>query len=164
MADDNEIKENGTNQEVGTASDYIQAIEKLKNETVAKEDYEKLREENKMLLNTIVNNEKREEVKVDEPVDIDKLRQDLFSGEIDMTNLDYITKALKLRKALMERGEKDPFLPSGTNIVPTEEDIQTAERVANIYQECIDIADGNPDIFNNELQRVTVDVVPNRKR
>ena len=81
-----------------------------------------------------------------------------------MTNLDYITKAMKLRKALMDKGEKDPFLPSGKNIIPTDEDIKTAERVAEAYQHCIDVADGDPDVFTQELQRITVDAVPTRRR
>lgn len=167
MENDNETKEVLDSQENGTASDYMEVINDLKKNTVSKEDYDKLREENKMLLKNIANNvpaPSDDEPKQD-PVDVNKLREELFNTDNqDMTNLDYITKVMELRKALMDRGERDPFLPSGQNILPTDEDIKTANRVAEVYQNCIDIADGNPDIFTQELQRVTVDVAPQNKR
>lgn len=167
MENDNETKEVLDSQENGTASDYMEVINDLKKNTVSKEEYDKLREENKMLLKNIANNvpAPSDEEPKQEPVDVDKLREELFNTDNqDMTNLDYITKVMELRKALMDRGERDPFLPSGQNILPTDEDIKTANRVAEVYQNCIDIADGNPDIFTQELQRVTVDVAPQNKR
>ena len=169
MENDNETKEGLDSQENGTASDYIEVINDLKKNTVSKEEYDKLREENKMLLKNIANNvpTPSDDEPKQEPVDVNKLREELFNTDSqDMTNLDYITKVMELRKALMDRGERDPFLPSGQNILPTDEDIKTANRVAEVYQNCIDVADGNPDIFTQELQRVTVDVVPqvNKRR
>lgn len=169
MDNDNENMEAQGSQENGTASDYLEVINDLKKNTVSKEEYEKLREENKMLLNNIANNVPAEDegAAAEEKVDIAKLREDLFgSDNQDMTNLDYVTKVMQLRKALMDKGERDPFLPSGQNILPTDEDIKTANRVAEVYQNCIDIANGNPDIFTQELQRVTVDVAPqiNKRR
>lgn len=166
MENDNEIKDEALNQETDTTTDLINAMEQLKKNSVSKDDYDKLRKENKMLLDNIVNNvPQADEVKVDEPVDIQKLRNDLFgSDNQDITNLDYITKVMKLRNALLEKGERDPFLPFGKNILPTDEDIKTANRVAEVYQNCIDVADGDPDIFTQELQRVTIDVVPTKRR
>ena len=163
---DNDI-EREDSQAMDTAADYIKALEEIKRNSVSKDDYNKLKEENKMLLDAVVNNipSGEEEVVVDQPVDIDKLREDLFNADNqDMTNLDYVTKAMKLRKALMDKGEKDPFLPWGKNIIPTNEDISTAERVAEAYQHCIDVADGDPDVFTQELQRITVDAVPIKRR
>lgn len=167
MENDNETKEVLDSQENGTASDYMEVINDLKKNTVSKEEYDKLREENKMLLKNIANNvpAPSDDEPKQEPVDVNKLREELFNTDNqDMTNLEYITKVMELRKALMDRGERDPFLPSGQNILPTDEDIKTANRVAEVYQSCIDIADGNPDIFTQELQRVTVDVAPQNKR
>lgn len=167
MENDNVTNEELNNSENGTASEYIQAINEMKKNTVSKEEFDKLKEENKMLLNSLVNDvhTEGEEEKKEDAVDINKLRDELFSTDNqDMTNLDYITKVMALRKALMDKGERDPFLPSGQNILPTDEDIKTANRVAEVYQNCIDIADGNPDIFTQELQRVTVDVAPQNKR
>ena len=167
MENDNVTNEELNNSENGTASEYIQAINEMKKKKVKKEELEKEKEENNMLLNSLVNDvhTEGEEEKKEDAVDISKLRDELFSTDNqDMTNLDYITKVMALRKALMDKGERDPFLPSGQNILPTDEDIKTANRVAEVYQNCIDIADGNPDIFTQELQRVTVDVAPQNKR
>ena len=141
--------------------DYIEAIKEMKQNTVDKATYNKLKEENKQLLNSLVNGETIDVPKKEE-VDIDALRKDLFNN--DQTNLQYIEKALKLREALLEKGEKDPFLPYGKNIIPTDEDIATADRVARVVQECGDYADGDSDIFTNELQRITVDTAPQRKQ
>ena len=166
MENDNETNKEG-NQELGTASDYLNVIKDMKQNSVPKEEFEKLREENRMLLDTIANNVPADSgnKEPEEVVDVDKLREELFSSDDqDITNLDYITKVLKLRKAIMDKGGRDPFLPSGQNILPTDEDIKTANRVAEVYQNCVDIADGNPDIFTQELQRVTVDVAPQIKK
>lgn len=149
-------------EEVNDSIDYIEAIKEIKQNSVDREAYNKLREENKRLLNSLVNGESVD-VKKEEPVNIDELRDKLFNKE--STNLEYISNALKLREELMKQGKPDPFLPAGKNIIPTEEDIKTADRVAKVLQECVDYADGDSNVFTNELQRVTVDsVLPKIRR
>lgn len=146
---------------VDDSVDYIEAIKEMKQNTVDKNAYLKLKEENKKLLQSLVNGEQKE-VEKEEPVDIDQLRNDIFNKE--STNLEYITNVLKLRDELIKRGERDPFLPYGKNILPTDEDIATANRVAKALQECVDYADGNSDIFTSELQRITIDSAPIKRR
>ena len=149
-------------EEVNDSIDYIEAIKEIKQNSVDREAYNKLREENKRLLNSLVNGESID-VKKEEPVNIDELRDKLFNKE--STNLEYISNALKLREELMKQGKPDPFLPAGKNIIPIEEDIKTADRVAKVLQECVDYADGDSNVFTNELQRVTVDsVLPKTRR
>lgn len=140
---------------------YIEALKEMKENSVPKEAYIKLKEENKQLLQSLVNGETRESESPVEKVDVDELRNDIFNK--DLNNLDYITKTLKLREELINRGEKDPFLPYGKNILPTDDDIEKAEKVASVLQECVDIADGDSDIFTNELQRKLVDPILPRK-
>jgi hypothetical protein len=154
--------ENESKQENVVGNDnYIEALKEMKENSVAKEDYLKLKAENKQLLDTLVNGKTIETEKVKEPVNIDELRNDIFNK--DLTNLDYISKTLQLREELINRGEKDPFLPYGKNILPNDEDIEKAEKVANVLQECVDIADGDADVFTNELQRRMVDPILPRK-
>jgi Ser-tRNA(Ala) deacylase AlaX len=117
--------------------------------------------ENKQLLNSLVKGE-TVDTQREVNIDIKALRNDLFNGE--NTNLDYISKSLQLRNELIKRGEKDPFLPHGAQIIPTEEDIATANRVASALQSCVDYADGDSNIFTTELQRIMVDSVPLRRR
>ena len=158
---ENEILTNESRQENVVGNDnYIEAIKEIKENSVAKEEYLKLKEENKQLLKSLVNGETRQ-VEEKEPVDIDALRNDLFNK--DLSNLDYITKSLQLRDELIERGEKDPFLPYGKNILPTDDDIEKAEKVANVLKECVEIANGDSGVFTNELQRRLVDPILPRK-
>lgn len=144
--------------------DYIEAIQKLKENSVSKEDYERVQEENKKLLQSLINGETIE--LESEMPDIDALRKELFSEDCDLNNLDYITKVMDLRSAIIQNGGIDPFLPAGKKIIPTEEDVATAKRVAEILQDCIDYAEGDSSVFTNELQRRMIDSSPNggRKR
>ena len=134
-------------------ANYIEAIKEMKANSVSKEAYVKLQQENKQLLNSLVNGQEIE-IKKEEPVDIDGLRQKLFSAKKhDMTNLEYVSNALKLREALMEKGEMDPFVPSGKKIHPTDDDFKKADKVATVLQECVDYADGDAMVFTDELKR-----------
>lgn len=120
-------------------------------------------EANKKLQNEIINGgyESSTEEK-EQTVDIQALRNDLFTK--DLSNLDYCTKALQLRNALIEKGENDPFLPIGEKIQPTDEDIKCAEKVADGLQRMIDESNGSPDAFNALYQSRVVDPVLPRKR
>ena len=143
--------------DVVSNDNYIEAIKEMKENTVAKEDYLKLKEENKQLLKSLVNGETRTQEEQAQPVNIDELRKNLLNK--DLSNLDFISSALKLREALIEKGEKDPFLPYGKNILPTDDDMEKADKVASVLQECVDIADGDSSVFTNELQRRLVDPI-----
>lgn len=146
-----EVKPNDNNQ-------YIEALKKVKDDFVPKEEYNKLMEENKSLIDGIINGRQTstEETVKPEPVDLGKLRNEIFNGELN--NLEYVKKSLQLRKEVMSRGEPDPFLPVGQQISPTDYDIEKANQVAEVLQECVDYADGNSEIFTQELMRRTVDV------
>lgn len=148
-------------------NDYIAQIKNLKENSVSKDDYNKLKADNKKLIDALANGTQLESVvdsKVSSVDKINELRTKLFSKGSNLSNLEYCDTAVKLRDALIENGDKDPFLPFGHNVVATESDHETAERVANIMRECIDYADGDSDIFTNELQRRTVDVVIPKKK
>lgn len=140
---------------------YIEAIAKLKESTVSKEDYAKLQSENKKLLESIINGQNVDIKTQKTEVDINLLRNELFSEDSHLSNLEYVKKCLELREALIEKGNPDPFLPLGVNINPTQEDIDQAQKVADIYKECIEYANGDSEIFTNELMRRTKDAMPN---
>ena len=146
--------------------DYLAAIKELKEKSVDRSEYDKLRAENKKLIDAVVNGQPGQE----EPVftkhskeQIDDLRNDLFNSPKELNNLEYVTKAMELREALMENGEPDPFLPVGKQISPTRDDLEGAEKVAQVYRECIEYADGDSEVFTNELMRRTRDVKLPRK-
>ena len=135
--------------------DYLAAINELKANSVDRQKYEELKAENKKLLDSIVNGT---EVALprDEKKSIEELRANYLKE--DQTNLEFIDNALKLREALMAEGQPDPFLPIGEQILPTDEDVAAANKVATVLKECVDYADGDSNVFTNELQRRLVDV------
>lgn len=147
-------------------NDYIEQIKNLKENSVSKDDYNKLKADNKKLIDALANGTQMDvvEPKTSTVENINNLRNKLFSKESNLDNLDYCKTAIELRDALIENGERDPFLPFGHNVIATESDIETANRVATVMRECIDYADGDSDIFTNELQRRSVDVVIPKKK
>ena len=148
-------------------NDYIDQIKKLKENSVSKDDYNKLKADNKKLIDALANGTQLEgkvEPKIDAVEKINNLRKKLFSKETNLDNLEYCKTAVELRDELIKNGEKDPFLPFGHNVIATDSDIETANRVATIMKDCINYADGDSDIFTNELQRRTVDIsIPKKK-
>ena len=146
--------------------DYLAAIKELKEKSVDRSEYDKLRAENKKLIDAVVNGQPGQEEQVvvkHSKEQIDELRNDLFNSPKELSNLEYITKAMELREALMENGEPDPFLPVGKQISPTRDDLEGAEKVAQVYKECIEYAEGDSEVFTNELMRRTRDVKLPRK-
>lgn len=151
------MEENNIQQET-TENNYLEVIKNLKDSTVSKDDYNRVLAENKTLLENYINgsNTQEEEPQVQLGRDPNEIREELFGSE--HTNLDYITLTLELRNSLLNRGEPDPFIPQSSRYSPTLQDKEAAERCAAIYQECVDYADGNSQIFTQELMRRTRDI------
>lgn len=164
MLEEKEISVTGTVED--NTQDYLAAIKELKENSVDRSEYDKLRAENKRLIDAVVNGQPGQEEQVvskHTKEEIDDLRNELFNSPRELNNLEYITKAMELREALIENGEPDPFLPVGKQISPTRDDIEGAEKVAQVYKECIEYADGDSEVFTNELMRRTRDVKLPRK-
>lgn len=157
----NLINESGANVEDNT-QDYLAAIKELKQNSVNRSEYDALKAENKRLIDSLVNGQT-----IDQPVvqkaSIEELRADLF-GANNLTNLEYCTKALELRDAILEQEGKDIFVGSGHRFTPSREDYESAENVASVMRDCIEYAEGNSEIFTQELMRRTNDVkIPYRR-
>ena len=164
MLEEKEVSVTGTVED--NTQDYIAAIKELKQNSVDRSEYNKLRAENKRLIDAVVNGQPGQEEQVvvkHTKEQIDDLRNDLFNSPRELNNLEFITKTMELREALMENGEPDPFLPVGKQISPTRDDIEGAEKVAQVYKECIEYAEGDSEVFTNELMRRTRDVKLPRK-
>ena len=164
MAEEKEISVTGTVED--NTQDYLAAIKELKENSVNRSEYDKLRAENKKLIDAVVNGQPGQEepaVSKHSKEQIDDLRNELFNSPRELNNLEYVTKAMELREALIENGEPDPFLPVGKQISPTRDDLEGAEKVAQVYKECIEYAEGDSEVFTNELMRRTRDVKLPRK-
>lgn len=151
------LKDEAEQKEVEDGIDYIEAIKEMKKKSVSLEAFEKVKKENKQLLAALVQG-KEIEIKKEEKADIGQLRKELYNSEKQLSNLEYVSKTLQLRDALIEQGERDPFLPYGEKISITADQIEKAEAVAKVLKECVEFADGDSGIFSAELQRRTKDM------
>ena len=152
----NEAQTNVTSETTGIDNNqYIDALNQLKQNSVDRSKYDALKAENKKLLDSIVNG-----TEIAQPVEEKKSIEELRTNYLkeDQNNLEYITNVLALREALMAEGKPDPFLPIGEQILPTDEDVSKANDVATVLKECVDYAEGDSDVFTNELQRRLVDI------
>lgn len=141
----------------GNDTDYLEAIEELKKNSVKKEDYNKVIEENKRLVNMVLNGQHQDEAEqkvVHSDAEIDALRKELFGGK-ELSNLEYCEKALELRDAILEKtkGKTDIFVGRGSNFEPTQNDYYRAENTAEIMKECVKFADGDSSTFTSELMK-----------
>lgn len=162
-----ELNETGT-QVVDNTEDYLAAIKELKQNSVGRDEYEKLKAENKRLINSVVNGQLVDDSDVvvcKSDAEIAQMRHDLFDPDKTYSNLEFVSKLVDLRDALIERGEPDPFVPTSHKYSPTDEDVRVAEKCATVYKECIEAAQGDSEYFTNELMRRTRDIaIPGVKR
>lgn len=151
--------ENGT--AATTLEEALAEIEKLKETSVPREEYDKERENNRTLLKKIVDGRYDEEEDEDpdpEPVDLKKAAKAVTSG--NLPNLEYARRALAYRDACIEQGKGDPFLPIGEHAERASTDAGKADRVAELLRHCVEYADeagGDNEVFTNELTRHLVD-------
>lgn len=161
MAEDN-INEQ---EEINVDVDYIQAIQDLKKNTVPKETLEKVQAQNRQLLDALIKNQQlgqpEPEQQQPEPEDIRELVRAQNQAHL---NLDYVKASLAARKAVMDMGGEDPYLPIGHELQPSQYDRERAQAVADVFQHCVDYAQGDSAVFTNELQRLTRDtLIPGRR-
>ena len=157
-----ELKKDGTEGTIieDPTKKYIDALEDLKKNSVSIEDYQKLKKENEDLFEKLKDGSTNSTDEEDPyaKVTVDELRKSIFQG--DNNNLEFWQKSLILRDKLIKEGQNDPFLPVGHDVVPTDQDVEAANRVAEGIAQCIKYAQGDPVVFTNELQRITVDNMP----
>lgn len=149
-------------------SNILEAYKKLKETSVPRADYEKVLEINKKLVDASLNgggdNNDDEDSKKSEP-SIDDLRADLYGPKRkDLNNLEYWSKTLALRKAVMDQGKTDPMVPIGKDVSPTQQDFATAENICSAIEECITLANGDPEEFNRELDKRIIGGLPKSKK
>lgn len=139
---------------------YIDAIRDLKANSVSKDRYNKLVEENKNLLNSLVNGE---QLAAANPQSMQEVRtlKDIMDDQKSCASKNdqcgYIKHALEFREKLLEETGEDCFVSRGANVTPTEESYRNAQKVADIYKECLDYANGDDKALINELQRRMID-------
>ena len=162
---DKELKNESSQQ--GEQSAVSQALKEIKENMVPKASYDELKKQNEELAKTIKEafSGESESLKGAEPgkVDCDKLIKDLKSG--DLSNLDYVKTALKLREERLRTTGVDIFVPKGIQITPDANDEQIAQNVADVFQQCVDGCGGDSGVFTAMLQARTDDIkLPKKKQ
>lgn len=139
-----------------SAVELAKALEEARKNSVPREDYEKVVKEKEELVSQIINGEGgygNGQPTPPKEVDIGALREELYGEQsTKLSNLEYCKKTLELRKAVLEKEGYDPFLPHGANIKPDSNDIEKANNVAEVMEQCIEEADGNSEVFTALLQ------------
>lgn len=141
--------------EIQTAEEYAAAIKNLKESTVSKDEYEKLKADKAVLVKALagegpVPSEIAQQQA--QQADVKELRKRfLNAGEENLTNAEYIKTALQLRQAIIDEGGLDPFLPSGAKANPTPTDIAGANKAAEAFQEWLDAATDESGKVDEEL-------------
>ena len=132
------------------------ALKEARENSVPKEEFDKVVAENKKLVSEIINGDGKAgngQQSAPEEADISKLREQLYGPKSsELSNLEYCKLTLELRDAVIKKEGYDPFLPHGANIKPTDLDADRANAVAEVMKECITEADGDDGVFTALLQ------------
>ena len=155
MSEEEREQQNPDNEPEMTASEYINQINNLRENTVSREEYERIRNDNRELAKALINGTGANIPGITKPEnkpDLDDLRKKLFTKK-SKNDLEYFTNLLALRDGVMADGQPDPFLPINREFRATAQDEADAERIATQIKEAIEYADGDPAVFSNDLRR-----------
>lgn len=141
-----QINENENEQ--NDSQKYIEAMAQLKANSVSKEKYEKLEQENQQLINALKEGSQIEMVNEEEKPSLKELAEVISDERFEVTNMEGWKKALEFRKAAIEAGMRDPFLPTSKDYNYNPEDSARAQLIADTLEDIISKSNGNPDMFN----------------
>lgn len=127
---------------------FLKAAEDVRKNTVSKEEYEKVKTENKKLTEFILEGGDETSKTSTKPEVRSKAELQKVLANEETNNLEYTKAALELRQQLIDEGKRDPFLPNSSQIPTTSIDVEGAEKVAKVLQECVDESEGDPETFN----------------
>lgn len=137
---------------------YLDKIDELKKSSISKEQYEKdverLRVENKQLLDTLTKGG-APNAPHDYEKEKEELRAALFNRDKPLSNRDFIDKSLKLRKAIIESEGYDPFVPQTIDGrgEPLPSNIeQIAANTAAGLEELVEASDGDDAVFRGQYE------------
>ena len=132
------------------SEDYVKVIQELKENTVPKDQYSKLLDEKKRLIEALRDGNTLEEE--DAPKTNKELRGIIFGRE-RRSNVELAEAMLTLRNNLVEEGghSASPFLPTSGAI--SQSDLDDEQMFVDLLEHCIDLADGDNGVFTAEFQR-----------
>ena len=146
------MNENEKKEEVVVETDndlnLLDEMKKLKENTVSKEEYEKERAKNKELMRRLVEGG-GQDVKTDDTVDLNKIREDLFTNNAEgLSKREFWQRVLTLRHERLKNEGVDIFLPKGRKTRYTRLDIESANKVDEVISQMIEDSADNPALFD----------------
>ena len=130
---------------------YINAIQDLKENSVDRKLYNKMKEERDALIQSLANGETLTPVGATQERTLAECRE-AFTTKTK-SQCQYLENLLALREAAMKEGQPDPFVATGHHVNPNQYTYQRAQEIADIYREVLDYADGDDKVLVNEIQR-----------
>ena len=136
------------------ADEYIANLQRIKESTVPREEFERLLEDNKRMANALANGLSVDNEPEEEEIDIEAVRKYLFD-ECDKpkSDLAYFEKFLQLRQWTLDNKGVDVLLPCNGEYVVSQADAAEAQLIADNIQEAIDAAEGDPSVFTAIMKR-----------
>ena len=150
MANENE-KMQGINPEGQgtdpTDFDLLNEFKEYKKNSVPKEDYEKLKAENKKLIKDFLYGSGDSAEVKETPVDINALRKELFGDDVEnLTNRDFWKKTSELYHARLEEGV-NIFLPKGQKTRYDRKDYEVVSDMMETIDSMLSETEDNPTLF-----------------
>ena len=146
-----------------TDFDPISAINDIKQNTVSKTEYERVKAEKDKYLKALIEGSQVADEKK-EPVDIAKLKEKFGNRDVPMTDLEYWQTSLALHESTLEQEGWNDYAQFNKTVPPTEDALKNADKLYKKMKEMVDEADGNAQVFKNLYQQRVIDNVPLRKR
>ena len=149
-----------TIESVDETQKYIDTINQMKANSVSRTEYDKVRDENKKLLEAIVQGNSFETSSTEETAKptIQELRNKAYGKDAEnLTDLEYVETVLELRDRLLEEEGVDHFIPSGKKFSPDYNDQFCAQKAYEGLKHCVEVANGDNDVFIQEVTRICVD-------
>lgn len=148
MENENLINENVNETQENDSQKYIDVINSMKANSVSKEQYAKLEAENAQLIEALKSGNQVEMISEEDKPSLKDLASTISDENFEVTNMEGWRAALDYRKAAIENGLRDPFLPNSRDYTVKPEDSARAQQIADTLEKILDESNGNPDMFN----------------
>lgn len=154
------------------ASGDIKVVTELKKRLDALEqENNQLKADKSELLNNFINDQPAQKEVIETPVvepKVHKTEEQLAKEFNDLvksnpSNLEYAKKAIEMDDWYIENKGESIFLPKGHEVVVTENERATAERVHAALQDCIEQSNDDPRVFNAALSKICPGRFPEKK-
>lgn len=170
------MNENENEVVVNPNEDYLEVIKDMKKNSVPRAEYDKIREENKRLLNSLVNGDDVEIPSQEEEPETPQKRTEeelkksisetcskLFVEDNSMTNLECAKQIIKYHDDMLELTGNDPFENSGGKFLTSENDKSSPKRTYEYLKNCVEQSQDDPTAFNVAFQAGLRQILPIKK-